>query len=949
MSTQSEAVLEQELVTQLQKLGWEKILVKNEEDLVRNLKTQLEIHNQSTFSEKEFKDILTRISLGDIFDKAKRLRSKLDYQKDDGEIGYLDLVDQINWCKNEFQVSQQVAMEGTYKNRYDVTLLINGLPLVQIELKRRGIALKEAFNQINRYHLHSYGSGFGLFHYTQVFVISNGVTTKYYANNPKKELDFKQTFFWADKQNRKLTNLKEFTDVFLEPCQLSKLVTKYVVMSESDKMLMVLRQYQYHAVEAIVERVKTSNKFGYIWHTTGSGKTLTSFKAAQILTGTSGIHKVVFVVDRKDLDYKTIQDFNSYKRDSIDGTNNTQALVKQFGDDTKLIVTTLQKLNNAIQKSRHAKVMKPLRDKRMVFIFDECHRSQFGQTHTRIRQYFPKVQMFGFTGTPIFKQNAVGNEFGKRTTAELFDECLHRYVITNAINDENVLRFSIEYIRTFKDTENSSPDLQVEAIDTAEVLEAEERLEGIVDHILANHDRKTHGREFNSIFCVSNIKTLIRYYELFRRKKDNNEHDLNIATIFSYSANEDDSDASGSLETDLSDSSSTSVDRHNRDILERMIRDYNETFGTNYSTDSFYHYYQDISKRLRNRERNRNTGDGIDIQLVVNMFLTGYDSKWLNTIYVDKSLKYHGLVQAYSRTNRILKSKKSHGNVVCYRNLKDATDEAVALFADDKAIETITIKPYEHYVQICNETISKLRSITPTVSSVDNLEREDEQHRFISTFRDLLRILNKLTTYTRFTFDELELDEQTFEDYKSKYLDLYDRFKSNRQKDKISILDSIDFEVELIHRDEVNVRYIMDLVIKMHRSSSEEYKRLYQSIMNALESEPQLRSKKELIKRFVQEHVPTIPTDGDVQDAFADYLSSERLKALNTLCEEEGLHKEKVDRVIRNYLYTGKKPLRLKIIECFHKVPTLTQRKQVGDRIIDKILSFVDTFIEGID
>ena len=947
MSTQSEAVLEEELVAQLQTLGWERVSVKNESDLIQNLKIQLEIHNQLTFSEKEFQDILTRISIGDIVDKAKRLHSKLDYQKDDGEIGYLTLVDSINWCKNEFQVTQQLEMEGAYRNRYDVTLLINGLPLVQIELKRRGAPLKEAFNQTKRYHLHSYGAGHGLFHYIQVFVISNGVNTKYYANNPVRLRDFKQTFFWADKHNRKLTELDKFADVFLEPCQLSKLVTKYVVISESDKMLMVLRQYQYHAVEAIVERVKTSTKFGYIWHTTGSGKTLTSFKAAQILTGTSGVHKVVFVVDRKDLDYKTIEDFNSFKENSIDGTNNTHSLVRQFSDDTKLIVTTLQKLNNAIQKSRYAHTMKPLKDKRMVFIFDECHRSQFGQTHARIRKYFPKVQMFGFTGTPIFKQNAVGNEYGKRTTAELFGECLHRYVITDAINDENVLRFSIEYISTFKDKETGTPDLRVEEIDRPEVLESEERLEGIVDHILANHNRKTHTREFNSIFCVSNIKTLIRYYELFKKKRDNNEHDLNVATIFSYSANEDDSDASGSLETDLTDSSFASVDIHNRDRLEMIIRDYNETYGTNFSTDSFYHYYQDVGKRLRRREQNKNTGEGIDIQLVVNMFLTGYDSKWLNTIYVDKNLKYHGLVQAYSRTNRILGSKKSHGNVVCYRNLKYSTDEAVALFADKQAMEIITLESFEHYLNKCNQVIAELLKIAPTIGRVDTLQREEEKHQFITAFRNLLRILTILGTFTQFNFDQLQLDEQTFENYKSKYLDLYDRVKSDRQKEKISILDSIDFEVELIHRDEIDVSYIIDLIIKMRRAKTEDHERYHQSIMNAIESEPQLRSKKELIRRFVQEHVPTIPNDEDIRQAFSEYMSAEQLKALNSLCEEEGLQRDKVDRVIRNYLYTGKEPLRKNVIESLHHPPALKRRTVVGERIIERILAFVDTFIEG--
>ena len=950
MNTQPEAVLEQELVTQLTKLGWEKVNIKNENDLVNNLKTQLEIHNNLEFSDQEFQNVLTTISAGTIIDKSKRLRGTLDYQKDDGKIDYFQLVDSIDWCKNEFQVTQQVRVDGVYTNKYDVTLLINGLPLVQIELKRRGIELKEAFNQTKRYHKHSYHAGLSLFHYIQMFVISNGVNTKYYANNSADKLDFKQTFFWADKNNCKITNLQQFTDEFFEPCQLSKLVTKYVVVSEADKMLMVLRQYQYHAVEAIVERVKTSKKFGYVWHTTGSGKTLTSFKAAQILTGTSDIHKVVFVVDRKDLDYKTIEDFNSYKRDSVDGTDNTKALVRQFDDDTKLIVTTLQKLNNAIQKQKFSGLMEPLRKKRMVFIFDECHRSQFGQTHARIRKYFSNVQMFGFTGTPIFAQNAVGNLEGKRTTVELFDDCLHQYVITDAINDENVLKFSIEYIRTFQDKKDKAPDRQVEDIDRTEVLESEDRLNVIVKHILRLHKSKTHSGEFNSIFCVSNIKTLIRYYNLFKKKKTEGKHKLNVATIFSYHANEDDSDKSGSLDTEFSDpNDKMSLNPHSRDQLEVCIEDYNEMFSTNYSTDTFYQYYQDIGKRLRKRNENKNTDEGIDILLVVNMFLTGYDSKWLNTIYVDKNLRYHGLVQAYSRTNRTFELKKSHGNVVCYRNLKSATDEAVALFADKQALETITVAPYHEYVNKFNEVVTSLKEITPTLDDVTELEREEDKKRFTKVYRNLIRILNVLQTFSEFTFNDLELDEQTFEDYKSKYLDLYEQVKRDRQSDKISVLDSIDFEIELIHRDEINVSYILDLIIKLRRANSSDRSRQLRNVMNTIESEPQLRSKKELIKRFIDEHVPDIPQGEDIRLAFKKYITEEQLKSLNTLCDEENLNPVMVDGVIRNFLYTSKRPLMKHVIESMHERPKLVQRKSISNRVIDRILAFVETFYEGID
>lgn len=977
MATQSEAVLEQELVAQLQTLGYEKVRIRNEDDLVRNLKTQLEKHNTTTLSGKEFQDVLLTLSRGNIFDKAGRLRSTLDYHRDDDEVGYLELVDQINWCKNEFQVARQVEMEGSYKNRYDVTLLINGLPLAQIELKRRGLELKEAFNQTNRYQRHSYSAGWGLFEYIQVFVISNGVNTKYYANNPVRQRDFKQTFFWADKENRRITQLSEFADVFLEPCQLSKIVTKYIVLSDTDKLLMVLRQYQYHAVEAIVERVKTSEKFGYIWHTTGSGKTLTSFKTAQILTGMSGVYKVVFVVDRKDLDYKTIIDFNSYKDGSVDGTGNTRALVEQFSDDTKLIVTTLQKLNNAIYKRRHSATMKPLRDKRMVFIFDECHRSQFGETHKRIKEYFPKAQMFGFTGTPIFAENSLTNEHGRRTTTDLFGECLHKYVITDAINDENVLPFSIEYIGIIKARENNRADTRVEAIDTAEVLEAEERLSGIVNHIIAHHDHKTHNREFNAIFCVSNIRTLVKYYDLFKRKRENGKHNLKVATIFSYQANEDDSDASGALDTDFPDiatgpagadnpANQEDIIRdqgepygadaglqyhsdHSRDALEDCIRDYNSAYGTNYSTNIFDRYNEDIGKRLREREKNRKTGKDIDILLVVNMFLTGFDSKWLNTIYVDKNLKHHGLIQAYSRTNRILGSKKSHGNVVCYRKLKLATDEAVALFADKDAIDTIALEPYEKYVDLFNNAVADLLKIAATVDSVDALQREEDQLAFIKAFRDLLRLMNVLVSFTEFKFADLSMEEQTFEDYKSKYLDLNDKVKTDRQKEKVSILDDIDFEVELIHRDNVNVSYILALVIRLRNTKPDEYRRQVQAIISTLESEPELRSKKELIQRFIEEHVPAIPPDGDVNRTFEEYLSEQRKQALQTLCDEEGLNREGLDRVIGNYLFTNKTPLRDDVIKTMNKQPRLKERRQVGERVIGRITSYVETYVDGMN
>ena len=942
MNTQTEQQLENALIDQLETLGWEKVVIPDEDALIANLKTQLEKHNKTSFSDSEFKQILNKIARGNIFEKAKILRDKVDYSRDDGTTGYIELINQVHWCKNEYQVTHQITMEGKYTNRYDVTLLVNGLPLCQIELKRRGLEMKEAFNQTNRYHRHSFAAGYGLFGYIQLFVISNGVNTKYYANNPIKDRDFKQTFFWTDRRNKKISQLSEFAEVFLEKCQLSKMITKYVVLNESHNILMALRPYQFYAVEAIVAQVMTTDKNGYIWHTTGSGKTLTSFKAAQILTQSPNVHKVVFVVDRKDLDYQTINEFNSFQENSVDATNNTNSLVKQFADDTPLIVTTLQKLNTAISKERYLKTMGELKDKKMIFIFDECHRSQFGETHRHIKEYFENVQMFGFTGTPIFAENAAKNALGKRTTKDLFDQQLHSYVITDAIRDENVLKFSVEYIRTFKQKDHVV-DIEVEAIDTAEVMEADERLERITDYIIANHGRKTHNREFTGMFCVSNVKTLAKYYELFKAKKEAGEHDLKIATIFSYQANEDDEDADGTGTGDDMPDDNKPENKHSREKLDEYIVDYNAMFGTNYDTkDSkkFYAFYKDIGKRVKRKE--------IDILLVVNMFLTGFDSKSLNTIYVDKNLKYHGLIQAYSRTNRILGQKKSQGNIVCFRNLKPATDKAIELFANKDAQEEIILAPYEDYVEKFGEAVEALLVITPDVSSVDDLLTEEDEAKFIQAFRDVVRIKNVLECFTDFSFDDLPMDEQLFNDFRSKYLDLYDKVRSEKQKEKVSILDDIDFEVELISRDKINVSYIINLLADMKGKNEEEQTRTRKTIMDMLDTDTQLRSKKELIERFIAEHFADMPASANVNEEFKNFWSEEKRKALIALSEEEKLNPAGLEKVLSHYLFTEKTPMRDEVIGIMETRPSLRERSTVAERIIDKIKGFVETFVDGV-
>ena len=865
--------------------------------------------------------------------------------RDDGTSAYIEFFNSREWCQNQFQVTNQVTNEGSYKNRYDVTILINGLPLVQIELKRRGLELKEAFNQVNRYRKHSYASSHGLFQYIQLFIISNGVNTKYYSNTVgyanDKSSSFKFTSFWADKENIKITKLEDFTKVFLDKCHVSKMIARYMVLKQ-DKTLVVLRPYQYYAVEAIIEKVKNNhNKNGYIWHTTGSGKTLTSFKASQIITELEDIYKVVFVVDRNDLDTQTIREFNAFKENSVDQTDNTKMLVKQFGDDTPLIVTTIQKLNNAISHENHKKEMDKLRNKRMIFIFDECHRSQFGETHQKITQYFTNHQLFGFTGTPIFKDNASGSTGYKRTTANLFGECLHKYVITDAISDENVLKFAVEYVGRYREKQGSmnNVDIEVEGIDTKELMESPQRLEKIVDYIIANHDRKTHSRDFNAIFAVSSIDVLTKYYEIFKSR----EHGLKIATIFTYAANEEDKNADGLLDEEIQLDIFNKINQHSRDKLEGYIADYNKLFGTNYTTKdskSFYNYYRDIAERVRKRD--------IDILLVVNMFLTGFDSPSLNTLYVDKNLRYHGLLQAYSRTNRILNERKSQGNIVVFRNLKKATDDAIALFANKNAQEIIFMKPYEEYLKMFDQAQIELQKLVPTPADVDILYGEEQELVFVRNFRELLRIKNILLSFADFEFDHTDMREQTFEDYKSKYLDIYDKVLSDHEKEKVSILEDVDFELELIRRDEINVNYIVMLLARLVDASNEQKDRLSKNIQDILAADPALRSKRELIEKFIKQNIPDIESGEEVEGEFEKFWTIERVKAFEEMCVQEGLEADKLQQLIDDYLFSGRKPRNEELAGALKEKPKILERDSILKKINKKLGEFIETFIEGV-
>lgn len=961
MAYQSEQQLEDNLIAQLGTQGFEVIALKDNAELEANLKTQLETVNECTLSDTEFRQVLGKLEKGNIFTKAKTLRDQLDVTLDDGDSRHLTLLfDDAN--KNKFQVAQQITVKGIYTNRYDVTVLVNGFPLIQIELKRRGIELKEAFNQVKRYQKHSYHANHGLFNYIQLFVISNGVNTQYLSNN--SEMSAKQTFDWTGFDNKRISQLPSFASAFLTTSHLTAMLTKYIVLNETGKFLMVLRPYQFYAVEEIIKQVKTTDLNGYIWHTTGSGKTLTSFKAAQIMTSLSEVDKVVFVVDRKDLDYQTALEFNAFAKGCVDSTDNTNMLFHQLIDkpikgkkinenrNSKLVVTTLQKLNNVVTKKRYLNEMEALRDKRIVFIFDECHRSQFGDTHQNITQFFQGAQLFGFTGTPIFAKNAVAKKSIKKTTKDLFGECLHPYVIVDAIRDNNVLKFAIEYVGRYqyKDGSNNNLDIEVEDIDTKELLSSPTRLDKITNYIIAHHRRKTHSRDYNAMFCVSGVPELVQYYELFAKKKAEGKHNLKVATIFSYEANEEEEYELGNDDAvEVQEAAAKylndgdAVKLHSRDKLESFIGDYNKMFGTSYTTkdsESFYNYYKNISKRVKAKE--------IDILLVVNMFLTGFDAPRLNTLYVDKSLKQHGLIQAFSRTNRLLDETKSHGNVVCFRNLKTAADDAFKMYSNKQPTEVIEMPSFDELLADFDKAYAALISITPTVDSVDNLPDEEAQAWFVRQFRELMRLKNMLGNFADFDMDATEMSEQEFQDFTSKYADLNRQLRENSTKEKVSILDDVDFELELMHRDEVNVGYILHLLRELHEEeSTEEKARKRQVIANLIGSDPTLLSKKALIEKFMNEHLDGIPAHADVEEEFEFFWEKEKREALESMATEENLDTDKLEILVNRYELSEEMPLRDDFAGTLQTKPTILQRKKIVGRLTEKFKGFVDTFIGG--
>lgn len=875
---ESEARLENRMIDQLVKQGYEQVQIDDVNSLEKNFREQVNKHNKielkgKNLSDKEFERLMVKISGKGVFQSAKELRQKQDIQRDDGTIIYIELFNTKDWCKNTFQVTHQTTVEGKYTNRYDVTILINGLPLVQVELKRRGIDMKEAFNQIKRYKRHSY---FGLYKFIQLFVISNGVDTKYFANGDQ-ELNYGFTFYWTDVNNERITNLEQFCLFFLDRCHIGKMIARYMIINETEKMLMVMRPYQVYAVENIVSRALDTSNNGYVWHTTGSGKTITSFKTSQILALEPSINQVFFLVDRKDLDKQTLDEFNKFDPGCVDMTNQTDKLIQQIKDNTKpLIITTIQKMANACSNPKYASVMEKYKDLKTVFIIDECHRSQFGDMHRQISRTFSKAQYFGFTGTPRFKENP--SQDG-RSTADIFEKCLHTYLIKDAIKDENVLGFSVDYMKFVEWSGKTEEDIMVEGIDTDEVFMADERIGIIAQDIINHHNVKTRDRKYNALFTVSSIPLLIKYYETFKSIK----HDLKIGAIFTYGANED-------------------LDKnpeHSREALDRIIKDYNKMYKTNFSSHTFDSYFRDICKKIKNTE--------IDIVIVVNMLLTGFDAKRLNTLYVDKSLKYHDLIQAFSRTNRVETDTKPFGNIVCYRTTKARVDEAVKLFSQTDSIDTVIMKPYEDYLSKFNEAVKRLLEITPVVESVDSLESEDDIKEFIIAFREVAKLLVSLKTFNQFDLDNTDsmINTQMFEDYKSKYYELYRKLSND--KEKSSILNDVTFSLELIQTDKINVSYILNLIRNVDLTDEEQKQKDIADIESKLVNitDDELFLKADLIKSFLKSILPALKEEDSIDEALDKHMNKERQKEIEKFATDNNINLETLETIINEYEYNG--------------------------------------------
>ncbi len=954
---QSEAELEREFIRQLTSQGYEYISVHNEASLIENLRKQLEVLNDFTFTDSEwdrfFTECIANTNEG-IVEKTRKIQD--DHiqilKREDGTTKNIYFLDKKNIHNNRLQViNQYEEAGGKHETRYDVTILVNGLPLVHVELKRRGVAIREAFNQIKRYQRDSFWAASGLFEYVQIFVISNGTHTKYYSNttrnahikeqssserrrSKKTSNSFEFTSFWADANNKIIPDLVDFTKTFFAKHTLLNILTKYCVYT-SEELLLVMRPYQIAAAERILSRIVVSTNYkkmgttaagGYIWHTTGSGKTLTSFKTAQLASALPYIDKVLFVVDRKDLDYQTMKEYDRFEKGAANGNTSTRVLQRQLEDrdekgnphEYKIIVTTIQKLDIFIRKNKQHDIYK----KHVVLIFDECHRSQFGQMHQAITKSFKNYHIFGFTGTPIFAANASsgGNPL-LRTTEQAFGEKLHTYTIVDAINDGNVLPFRIDFVDTIKMPDYVN-DKKVYSIDREKALADPRRIREIVSYVLEHFDQKTNRNSsakweeadkhnpkkmiekretrrvagFNSIFAAASIPMAIRYYNEFKKQIAEKNRNLTIATIFSFSANEEEPD--GLLPEE--DFNMENLDQSSRDFLDAAIRDYNSTFSTNYDTssDKFQNYYKDLSLRVKNRE--------IDILIVVNMFLTGFDATTLNTLWVDKNLRQHGLIQAFSRTNRILNSVKTYGNIVCFRDLKEETDKAIALFGNKDAGGIVLLKTYEEYYNGYDdkgeykpgyaELIATLTTQYPLGQPILGEEAEKD---FIRLYGAILRLRNILTSFDDFEGNEI-LSERDFQDYQSIYIDLYQEYRKGADGDKETINDDIVFEIELVKQIEVNIDYILMLVAKYQQSNCKD-KTILTTIDKAINSSIELRSKKELIERFIEQ----VNVSTKVDEDWRKFLHERKEADISAIIEEEKLKPEETRRFIDNAFRDG--------------------------------------------
>ena len=1004
---QSEADLEQEFIRLLCELGYERLTIHKEADLIANLRTQLEKLNNYRFTDGEWKrfwdEVLANTNSG-ILEKTRLIQE--DYvqvlRRDNGESKNIQLIDKKCIHNNSLQVINQYAIsaeEGAaHNNRYDVTVLVNGLPLIHIELKRRGVPIREAFNQIDRYQRDSFWASSGLYEFVQIFVISNGTNTKYYSNTTrfnhikdtkvqkakksKTSNSFEFTSFWADANNRIIPDLVDFTKTFFCKHTILNILTRYCVFT-AENMLLVMRPYQIVATERILNRIEIANNYkkygtvaggGYIWHTTGSGKTLTSFKTAQLATKLDYIDKVLFIVDRKDLDYQTIKEYDRFEKGAANSNTSTAVLKRQLEDDNaRIIITTIQKLATFIKKNAGHSVF----DKRVVIIFDECHRSQFGDMHQAITKYFKKYNLFGFTGTPIFAVNAgVSKNPTLRTTEQAFGDQLHAYTIVDAINDKNVLPFRVDYIKTM-DAEPDIDDKEVWDINREKAFLAPERIRLVTEYILTHFDQKTYrgdktytfsvlknisevasasGRQqieeikqkqrvsgFNSIFAVSSVDAAKLYYAEFQRQMaENPQKRLKVAVIYSYGANEEETD--GILDEENPEDTSA-LDQSSRDFLDAAIRDYNGMFHTNYSTDGdkFQNYYKDVSLRMKNKE--------LDLLIVVNMFLTGFDATTLNTLWVDKNLKMHGLIQAYSRTNRILNSIKVFGNIVCFRNLQKRTDDAISLFGDKEAGGIVLMRGYKDYYfgyedadgkyhPGYQDMIEELTTKFPLTE--ERITGEQRQKEFIVLFGAILRMRNLLTSFDEFAGSEI-LSERDFQDYLGRYQDLRDEWKNRKPGgEKEDITDDIVFEIELIKQIEINIDYILMLVQKYHDSHCDD-KEILITIQKAVDASPELRSKKALIETFIA----GINDVSDVMLEWRTFVAEEKERQLVAIIQEENLKDDETRRFMDSAFRDGS--VKTTGTDIDKLMPPISRfgggnRTVKKQAIIDKLMAFFNRF-----